>query len=87
MRKNSYKNLARLAGLPFYIPKSAFGCDLRSESYLGNFSSSVLHIPHNSFPYRKSQWKVQVNVATPQEPKTVCRESNEINGEKKLFCV
>ena len=50
-------------------------------SYLGNFSSSVLHIPHNSFPCEKSCWKVQVNVLTPQEL-GVCGESNEINGEK-----
>ena len=30
-----------------------------------------LIITHNSFPYQKSQWKVQVNVVTPQELKMV----------------
>ena len=41
-------------------------------------------MPHNSFPYQNSQWKVQVrlNVVTPQELKMVCRESNEINFKK-----
>ena len=28
---------------------------------------------------------MQVNVVTPQEPNTVCAESNEINGEKNCF--
>ena len=59
-------------------------------SYLGSFSSSVLHIPHNSFLYQKSWWKVQVNmvnVVTPQELKIVCGKSNATNVEKKLFCV
>ena len=51
-------------------------------SYLGNFSSSV---PHNRFLYQKSWWKVQVNVLTPQELR-VCRESNEVNGEKNVLC-
>ena len=38
--------------------------------------SSVVHIPHNSFPYQKSQWKVYVNVVTPQELKMMGREKN-----------
>ena len=54
--------------------------------YVDNFSSFVLHIPHNSFPYQKSWWKVKVNVVTPQELKMVFGELNEINGEK-LFCI
>ena len=61
---------------------------MRKNSYknLGNFSSSVLYIPHNSFSYQKSRWKVQVNVVKPQELKMVCGESNEINGEKIVLC-
>ena len=39
---------------------------------------------HNSFPYQKSWWKVQVNVVTPQELE-VYGVSNEINGEKNSF--
>ena len=56
---------------------------MRKNSYknLGNFSSSVPHIPHNTFSYQKSRWKVQVNVVISQEPKMVCGESNEINGK------
>ena len=54
------------------------------QNFLGNFSSSVLHISHNSFPYKKSGWKVQVNVLTPKEL-GVCRESNELNGKKNCF--
>ena len=46
---------------------------------LQQFSSTY---SHNSFPYQKSWRKVQINVATPQELKMVCGESNEINGEK-----
>ena len=33
---------------------------------------------------KKSQWKVQVNVMTPQEL-GVCGESSEINGEKNVL--
>ena len=51
------------------------------QLYLGNFPSSVLHISHNSFPYQKSSWKVQVNVVTFKELKMVCGESNVINGK------
>ena len=58
--------------------------DKKNLTYLGNFNSSVLHIPHNSFPYQKSRWKVQVILVTPQELKMVC-ESNKINGEKNGF--
>ena len=54
-------------------------------SYLGNFSSSVLHIPHNSFPYKKIMVEAEINVLTPQEL-GVCGESNEINGEKIVLC-
>ena len=39
-----------------------------------------------AFLIKKSWWKLLVNVLTPQEL-GVCGESNEINGEKKLFCV
>ena len=59
---------------------------IKNGSYLGNFNSSVLHIPHNNFPYQKSWWKVQVDVVTPQELKMVCGESYEINGEKIVLC-
>ena len=38
-------------------------------SYLCNFSSSVPHIPQNSFPHQKSCWKVQVHMVTTQELK------------------
>ena len=41
----------------------------------------------NTFPYKKSWWKVQVNVVTPQELKMVHGESNEIKGEKSCFGV
>ena len=51
------------------------------KSYLGNFSSYVLHITHKSFPYKKSPWKVSVDVVTPQELKMVYGESNEINSD------
>ena len=62
----------------------------KNLSYLSNFSSmfcstystQLFHIA--SFPYQKSQWKVQVNVVTPQEL-GVCGESNEINGKKNWF--
>ena len=30
--------------------------------------------------------RVQVNVVIPQELKMLCRESNEINGEKNIVC-
>ena len=54
MRKNSYKNL-RLASLAFH----------GSDKKLKLFTSFVLHIPHNSFPYQKSWCVVQINVVTP----------------------
>ena len=38
----------------------------------------MLHIPLNSFPYKKHN---ESHVVTPQEVR-VCGESNEINGEK-----
>ena len=58
---------------------------IKNFSSLGNVTSSILHIPHNSFPYQKSWWKVQVNVLKPQELKIVYVESTEINGEKNCF--
>ena len=79
MRKNRYKIfLGHFAHLLVYT-KISLGSDLKTNglSYLGNFSSSVLYISHNSFPFQKSWWKVQVNVVTPQELKIVCRESNK----------
>ena len=86
MRKNSFKNF-RLASLSFSLyTKICLGLSpyIKNRTYLGNFSSSVQHIPHNSFPYQKSWWKVQVNVVTPQEL-GVYGESNEINREKNCF--
>ena len=59
---------------------------IKNLSYLGSLTNSVLHIPHSSFPYQKSRWKVQVNVVTSQELKMVCGESSEIYGEKNVLC-
>ena len=55
MRKNSYKNF-RLASLPFlFILKSVKDPDLGSKSEVfSQLQQSVLHIPHNSFPYQKT---------------------------------
>ena len=60
-------------------------CDLRSKIEVSKAEVTVRHIPHNSFLRQKSQWKVQVNVVTLQELKMVCRESNEITGEKIIL--
>ena len=49
------------------------------------FGSSVLHIPHNSFPYQNLGWKVQVNMVISQELKILYGESNKIKDEKKCF--
>ena len=83
MRKNSFKKFGLLCSPSslYYNLSRARTLD-QYFSYLGNFSSSV---PHNSFLYQKSWWKVQVNVFTPQEL-GVCRESNEVNGEKNVLC-
>ena len=59
----------------------------KNLNYSGNFSSSVLHIPYNSFPYQKSQCKVQIIIVTPLELKMACGESNEINGEQNVLCL
>ena len=53
-------------------------------SYLGNLSSSVLHIPHNSFPYKKIMLESPGKCVDTYELE-VCGESNEINGEKICF--
>ena len=81
------KKFKYFQGFPGLVRALLIMLIIRSKnlSYLCNFSSSVLHIPHNSFPYQKIWLKVQVNVVTPRELNTVCGESNEINGEKNCF--
>ena len=87
--KNSYQNFW-LASLAFYNVL-VYNKICLDQKYLGNFTSSVLHIPHNSFPNQKSRWKIQVHVVTSQELKIVCGESNEkivlcSTAEKKIVC-
>ena len=69
MRKNSYKNFW-LASLAFYNVLL-----YTKICYLCNFTTSVLHIQHTSFPNHKSWWKSRYMVKY-QELKIVCRESN-----------
>ena len=74
------KLLAHFARLLLYI-KICLGLwpYIKNWSYLGNFNSSILHIPHNSFPDQT------ITVESPDKCGGTSRTWSEINGDKNCF--